>query len=150
MKTGPLPQVSVFNRQRKVALDRAELEDFARRALPLCARERGAGLTSLAEIDVVLVSDRKISELHRRFLQIDGPTDVITFQHGEIFISVETAQQQAKTHRTSLASELRFYLVHGLLHLQGFDDHRTSDRRRMFAAQERILASVLPPNRSSV
>jgi len=149
MKTGPLPQVSVFNRQRKVALDRAELEDFARRALPLCARERGSGLTSLAEVDVVLVSNHKISELHRRFMQLAGPTDVITFQHGEIFISVETAQQQAKTRRTSLASELRLYLVHGLLHLQGFDDHRTSDRRRMFAAQERILASVLPPNRSA-
>jgi probable rRNA maturation factor len=149
MKTAPLPQVFVFNRQRKIALDFAELENFARRALPLCARGRGAGLTSLAEIDVVIVSDRKISELHRRFLQIAGPTDVITFQHGEIFISVEMAQRQARTHRTSLASELRLYLVHGLLHLHGFDDHRASDRRRMFAAQERILASVLPPNGSA-
>lgn len=149
MKTIPLPQVSVLNRQRKVILDRAELENFARWALPLCARERGVGLTSLAEIDIVLVSDRKISELHWRFMQIDAPTDVITFQHGEIFISVETAQRQAKTHRTSLASELRLYVVHGLLHLQGFDDHRTSDRRRMFAVQERIVASALPPNRSA-
>jgi probable rRNA maturation factor len=149
MKTVSLPKVSVLNRQRKAILDRAELENFARRALPLCARKRGAGLTSLAEIDVVLVSDRKISDLHWRFMQIDGPTDVITFQHGEIFISVETAQRQAKIHRTSMASELRLYVVHGLLHLQGFDDHRTSDRRRMFAAQERILASVLPPNRSA-
>lgn len=149
MKTVPLPQVSIFNRQRKVALDRAALEEFARNALTLCAREGGPGLTTLAEVSVVLVSDRKISELHRRFMRIDGPTDVITFQHGEIFISVETAQCQAKTHRTSLASELRLYLVHGLLHLQGFGDHRASDRRRMFAAQERILASVLPPNRSA-
>jgi probable rRNA maturation factor len=149
MKTVSLPKVSVLNRQRKVILDRAELENFARRALPLCARERGAGLTSLAEIDVVLVSDRKISALHWRFMQIDGPTDVITFQHGEIFIGVETAQRQAKTHRTSLASELRLYVVHGLLHLQGFDDHRTSDRRRMVAVQERIVAAALPPNRSA-
>jgi probable rRNA maturation factor len=148
MKTVPLPQVFVFNRQRKIALDCAELENFARRALPLCARGRGAGVTSLAEIDVVLVSDRKISELHRRFMQIAGPTDVITFQHGEIFISVEMARRQARTHRTSLTGELRLYLVHGLLHLHGFDDQRASDRRRMFAAQERILASV-PPNGSA-
>ena len=148
MKTARLPQIFVFNRQRKVALDRAELEEFARGALPLCAREGGAGLTTLAEIDIVLITDRKISELHRRFMQIDGPTDVITFQHGEIFISVETAQREATTHHTSLASELRLYLVHGLLHLQGFDDHRTSDRRRMFALQERIFASILPPNGS--
>ena len=122
MKTARLPQISVFNRQRKTAVDRTALEDFARRALPLCARERGSGLTSLTEIDVLLISDRKIDELHRRFMGITGPTDVITFQHGEICISVETAQRQAATHGTSLEHELRLYLVHGLLHLHGFDD----------------------------
>ena len=148
MKNVRLPQISVFNRQRKLVVDRAELENFARNALPLCARERGAGLTSLAEIGVVLVSDRKMSELHWRFMQIDGPTDVITFQHGEIFISVEAAERQGRENQTSLASELRLYLVHGLLHLQGFDDHQRSDRRRMFIAQERIVASLLP-NRSA-
>jgi probable rRNA maturation factor len=145
MKGFRLPQIVVLNRQRKVAVDRAELGEFARRALPLCAREGGVGLTNLPGVDIVLVSDRKISELHRRFMQIEGPTDVISFQHGEIFISVETAQRQAKTHRTSLASELRLYLVHGLLHLQGFDDHRKSDRERMIVLQERILSSILPP-----
>ena len=99
MKAARLPQISVFNRQRKIALDRAELEAFARRALPSCAREKGTGLTSLPQVDVLLISDRRISELHRRFMQIAGPTDVITFQHGEIFISVETAQRQAEAHR---------------------------------------------------
>ncbi|MEO5716974.1 MAG: rRNA maturation RNase YbeY [Chthoniobacterales bacterium] len=142
MTTIPLPQISVFNRQRKVTLARAGLEDFARRALALCARERGAGLTTLAQIDVVIISDRKMSELHRRFMQIEGPTDVITFQHGEIFISVETAQSQAKAQRTSLLYELRLYLVHGLLHLQGFDDRAEKDRREMTALQERIVASL--------
>ena len=140
MKTVPLPQISIFNRQRKVAL--AELEDFARRALVLCARERGAGLTSLAQVDVVIISDRKMSELHRRFLQVDGPTDVITFQHGEIFISVETARRQARAEGTTLLYELRLYLVHGLLHLQGFDDRLPKERRRMAALQERILAAI--------
>ena len=104
MKTARLPQISVFNRQRKIALDRAELEAFARRALPSCAREKGTGLTSLPQVDVILISDRRISELHRRFMQIAGPTDVITFQHGEIFISVETAQRQAEAHHTSVDS----------------------------------------------
>ena len=111
MKTARLPQISVFNRQRKIALDRAELEAFARRALPSCAREKGTGLTSLPQVDVILISDRRISELHRRFMQIAGPTDVITFQHGEIFISVETAQRQAEAFGTSLEHELRLYLV---------------------------------------
>ncbi len=139
MKIAPLPRISVFNRQRKVAIDRTGLEEFARRALPLCAREDGPGLTSLALIDVILISDRKISELHRRFMQIDGPTDVITFQHGEIFISAETAQRAAETHRTSLVEELRLYLIHGLLHLHGLDDAQEEARRRMQTAQETIV-----------
>jgi probable rRNA maturation factor len=145
MKKEPasLPKISVRNRQRKVALDREALERFARRALALCARERGEGLTNLREIAVLLISDRKISELHRRFMQIDGPTDVITFHHGEIFISVQTAQRQAQTHRTSLAHELRLYLVHGLLHLHGFDDHDPAGRRRMDAIQEKITLTAV-------
>lgn len=150
MKPGSLPQISVFNRQRKVALDRAGLEDFARRALALCARERGAGLTKLAQIDVVFISDRRMSLLHRRFMQIDGPTDVITFQHGEIFISVETARRQAKTQRISWLYELRLYLVHGLLHLQGFDDRKEQERAGMAALQERIVAAIPFHARSAV
>ena len=141
MKTAWLPQIAVFNRQRKIALDCAKLEAFARRALPSCAREKGTGLTSLPRVDVILISDRRISQLHRRFMQIAGPTDVITFQHGEIFISIETAQRQAEAHYTSMDHELRLYLVHGLLHLQGFDDSEPAARRRMRRAQARILAS---------
>ena len=148
MKSVRLPEIVILNRQRKVALDRAGLEEFARLVLPLCAGEGGAALTTCDEVDVVLVSDRRISELHRRFMQIEGPTDVITFQHGEIFISVETAQRQARLRHTSLANELQLYLVHGLLHLQGFDDHRQNDRERMVALQERILKSASRLERS--
>ena len=144
MKVSLQPQISVHNRQRKIALDRDALQRFAAGALPLCLRERGRGpgLTSIKEIYVLLVSDRRISELHRRFMGIEDPTDVITFQHGEIFISVETARSQAKAHRTSLAHELRLYLVHGLLHLHGFDDHAPDGRRRMDLVQEEIVAAA--------
>ena len=142
MKEAPVtrPQISVRNLQRKIAVDRDALEQFARRALPLCLREQDDRLTSLGEISVLLISDRKMSQLHRRFMQIPGPTDVITFQHGEICISVETAQRQAKTFRISLGQELRLYLVHGLLHLHGFDDRDPVARQRMQAAQEKIVA----------
>jgi len=139
MKSAPLPQIFVHNRQRKVAVDRAAVEKFARRALPLCAGEKGSGLTNLDEIHVLLISDQRMSALHERFLQIAGPTDVITFEHGEIFISVETAQRQARTFRSSLGGELRLYLVHGLLHLRGWNDADTPGRRRMERAQERIV-----------
>ncbi len=77
-------------------------------------------------------------------MQIAGPTDVITFQHGEIFISVETAQRQAESFATSLEHELRLYLVHGLLHLHGFDDRDPDARRRMHSTQEKIVARAAP------
>ena len=142
MKSPRMPATIVLNRQRKLRVDRARLEAFAQRALVLCGGERGTGLTSLEEIAVVLVSDRRMSQLHRRFMGIPGPTDVITFQHGEIFLSVETARRQSRIHRTSLVGELQLYLVHGLLHLHGFDDREPAGRRRMQALQERILARV--------
>lgn len=135
-----LPKIFVHNRQRKISIAREDLERFARWALPLCAGTAGAGLTNLVEVHVLLVSDRRIAQLHRRFMQISGPTDVITFQHGEIFISVETARRQARSHRTSLGYELQLYLVHGLLHLHGYDDRDSVGRARMQSLQERILA----------
>ena len=142
MKPISLPQISILNRQRRIAFDLASFEVFARRALSACAAEEGVGLTSLGAIHVVLVSDRKIAELHRQFMQIAGPTDVITFQHGEIFISIDTAQRQARHYRTSFGHELRLYLVHGLLHLHGFDDQPAASRARMSHIQEGIVARL--------
>ena len=83
-----------------------------------------------------------MAELHRRFIGIAGPTDVITFQHGEIFLSAETAERQAADYRTSLHDELRLYLVHGLLHLAGYDDRRPAERKRMERLQEKIVAQA--------
>jgi probable rRNA maturation factor len=136
--------ISIRNLQRKIAFDRTALEQFALRALRLCRQQPGAGLTNREEIGVLVVSDRKIADLHRRFMKIAGPTDVITFQHGEIFISAETAQRQAAACGTSLEHELRLYLVHGLLHLHGFDDHDPAARRRMDSVQEGIVRLAAP------
>lgn len=138
-----LPSISVRNLQRKIAVERGALEEFARRALLLCARERNAGLTKLTQISILLVSDRKMSQLHRRFMQLPGPTDVITFQHGDICISVETARRQAEQFRTTLLAEVQLYLVHGLLHLCGFDDCDPAARRKMERVQRRIVATAL-------
>ena len=148
MKTHSEPIISVHDRQRKIPLDGAQLEQFAIRALRLCLREpaRGAGLASLEEIDVLLISDRRMGELHRKFMGMSGPTDVITFQHGEIFISTETARRQARIHRATLANELRLYLVHGLLHLHGFDDQSPDGKRLMDSVQAKIVAAAQSAN----
>jgi probable rRNA maturation factor len=139
------PKITVRNLQRAVPLDVADLENFAAKALRLCLQLRKnepTNLTKLREVALLFVSDRRMAVLHWRFLNQSGPTDVITFQHGEIFISAETARRHARTFGNSLAREVRLYIVHGLLHLHGFDDRDKADARKMKAAQKKTLAAV--------
>ena len=135
-------KILVHNLQRKISVSVAQLEKFAGKAvqhsLQLHPRER-TDLRKLSEIFIWLVSDRRMALLHRKFLGQSGPTDVLTFQHGEIFISVDTAQRHARAFGNSLLRELKLYIVHGLLHLHGFDDQTPSEAHKMKAAQERIL-----------
>ena len=135
-------QISVRNFQRKVPVNVAALEQFAARAVRRCLqvqKRKPTDLTRLGEVFVWLISDRRMARLHRQFLGKSGPTDVLTFQHGEIFISVETAKRQARVFGNSLMRELQLYIVHGLLHLHGFDDHTQSGARRMKKIQGEIL-----------
>jgi probable rRNA maturation factor len=142
------PGISVLNRQRKVRVDLASLRNFAARALEKCLelphRKSGA-LAKLREVNVILVADKRIAQIHRRFMNEPGPTDVITFQHGEIFISTETAMRQARGFGTTLDHELRLYFVHGFLHLQGFNDKTPNAAAEMKRVQERIVAAVPCP-----
>ena len=140
-----LPQITVRNLQRTVPINVGDLEKFAAKALRACLRLRKrepTDLTRLSEIFVWLVSDRRMASLHRQFLNQTGPTDVLTFQHGEIFISVETARRHARAFGNSLADELRLYIVHCLLHLHGFDDRKRADAGKMERVQKRILTAA--------
>src|SRR5881296_2450904 len=140
------PRISVRNLQRKIPVNVAELQKFALKVIPRCLQLRSrkrSDLTKLREISVWLISDRRMSRLHRQFLGPTGPTDVLTFQHGEIFISVETAKRHARVFGNPLMRELRLYIVHGLLHLHGFDDRTPAEVRKMQRTQERILRSAL-------
>jgi probable rRNA maturation factor len=137
--------ITVRNRQRMVRINLSALQSFAQRALNECLRlpaRRPGLLTEIDEVSVVLVSDRRMADLHRRFLKEAGPTDVITFQHGEIVIGVETAGRQASAFRTSLEHELRLYIAHGLLHLRGYDDKTIVGRAEMNRLQEKLVATM--------
>ena len=96
-------------------------------------------MSKLPRIFVWFISDRRMSQLHRQFLGETGSTDVLTFQHGEIFISVEAAKRHARVFGNSLMRELQLYIVHGLLHLHGFDDRTQAEVRKMRRTQEKIL-----------
>jgi len=145
MKTvGPL-RINVRNLQRTVPVNLDALRRFAARALPLCLDlnpKRRTELRSLSEVSVFLISDRRMAALHARFLGQPGSTDVITFEHGEIFVSAAMAKRHARQFNNSLLRELELYIVHGLLHLHGFDDRTESDARIMKAAQERLLNRI--------
>jgi probable rRNA maturation factor len=142
------PDIFVRNLQRKTRVNVAELQNFAAKAVCKSLRlhdGKKTDLRKLHKIFVWLISDRRMASLHRKFMHQTGPTDVLTFQHGEIFISVETARRNARRFGSSLASELRLYIVHGLLHLHGFDDRTQASARKMERIQKKILREALWP-----
>lgn len=103
------------------------------------------------QLGIHLVSARTMARLNARWLGHEGSTDVITFDHradgreslhGEIFISLDDAAMQSRLFGTSPASELVRYVVHGILHLQGYDDLDPASRRVMKREEERRMRSL--------
>lgn len=126
--------------------DTDRLRQISETALALCAGESGDGLFRLRELPVVevaVVSDRVIAKLHQQFMDVPGATDVITFEHGEIVISADTARREARQQGHGVTEELALYVIHGMLHLNGHDDIKPRDRARMHRVQERIWKRVL-------
>jgi probable rRNA maturation factor len=120
-----------------LAIDQAALIDLIRFA---STKESVAG-----EIAVWLCSDDEIAELHQRFMGIDGPTDVMSFpgddEHlGDIAVSTETAAHQASDVGHRHAREIAYLVLHGFLHLAGYDDLDPVSRQEMIARQDTILA----------
>ena len=144
-------KIHVQNRQRAVPVNLAWLRRLAEVALEKCAGESGDGrfaLAQLAEIEVAIVSDRVIARVHREFMGIRGATDVITFAHGEIVMSAPTAQRHARDYGHPTDHELALYTVHGLLHLNGYEDATPRAAARMHRTQARVLRTclaLLPP-----
>ena len=140
-----VPEIAARNLQQKISVNVAELEKFARDALKRCLqlqKRKRTDLRKLNAISVWLISDWRISRLHLQFFGESSATDVITFHHGDIFVSVETARRNAREFGNSLMSEIKLYIVHGLLHLHGFDDRQPADLRRMKNTQEKILRGM--------
>jgi probable rRNA maturation factor len=142
--------VEVIDRQRSLRLPRGWLAEVVQAAL---ARQ---GIAR-AELCLLLVDDRRIARLHDEWLGIPGPTDVLTFGpaaqapadgvlRGDIVASVETARRAAREVGWQPRHELAYYVIHGILHLVGYDDHDPADRRAMRARERVLLAAAgLPP-----
>ena len=142
------PEIEIFD-HTGTGGDTAEgLRRLAEKTVDQCLACTGSRtdvvLPKLETVEVSLVSDATIASVHDQFMSDPTPTDVITFEHGEILISLETAARSAIEHGHSPDRETLLYLVHGLLHLNGFDDRNEEARTEMEATQERILGAISP------
>jgi len=153
--------LAIANRQRTVLLNT--------RLLRCITEALMTELLKLEEFDISLIIVRapEMARINQTFLQHEGSTDVITFDygenvlpasrrqsasnlparrrkhvHGELFICIDDARAQAREFRTTWQSELARYVVHGVLHLRGYDDIRAADRRKMKREENRLLKEI--------
>lgn len=117
--------VEVVNRQRRLQLDTGAWSIFAGKALDAIGKKE-------ASATIAFVSDKRMRELNRQFRGVDKATDVLSFPAeekfnlGDVAVSVDTAALQAKENGLTLDRELAQLILHGLLHLCGYD-HETDN-----------------------
>lgn len=141
-----MPRITIAHRCRSSPYDPARLESLAASALPGClsiAKKNNAELASLPAVEISILGARAMAKVHRDFLGIPGPTDVITFPYGEILVCAPIAESRAKEFGHDTTTELALYIIHGLLHLSGHDDTAPEPARQMAATQKKILQKVL-------
>lgn len=111
----------------------------------------------LEPINVVFINDETMATMNWDFLQHEGPTDVIAFPNepdefsppnipmelGDVYVSVETAARECVKYDRDALTEVYVYVVHGLLHLLGYDDATTEERTAMLARGDRIVDGFL-------
>ena len=134
---------------------RVPVELLQKAALATLTHQKVAGACELA---VVVTDDEALHELNLRYRNVDAPTDVLAFPDetkgpfvnapgmprylGDVIISLQRAEAQAAEAGHDLTSELQLLVVHGILHLLGYDDQIDEKRGRMWAAQNAILSSL--------
>jgi probable rRNA maturation factor len=138
--SGAAIEISIEMPSREFPLSLAKFRRDAAKAVAAC----GFG----GRLSLAVVSDATMRRVNREFHDCDEPTDVLAFALGaggrdgfdaEVIVSLDTARREAAAHGVEPASELLLYVVHGVLHLMGHDDHALADARRMHARALSIL-----------
>ncbi len=140
--------IRIRNQQKKVRIDLSRLRKIAQSVLRL---ERKGKL----ELNILISDNGQMSEYHRKYLGINGPTDVIAFGMqegkrivgrsrvlGDIAVSAEMAREMAKHLHIPFQEEIARYLVHGILHLFGYRDHNVQLAAQMHRKQEELLRTI--------
>ena len=132
-------KVAVANRQRRLRINTRLLAEIAEAALEVVGDKP-------FHLGIALVDDAAMAKLNAHYHDTPGATDVLSFDYGgaegELIISVERAVTQARRYRTTAARELILYVVHGILHLHGYNDLTSAQRRRMRAAERRLVSEL--------
>jgi probable rRNA maturation factor len=118
----------------------------------VCRQE--ARLNQKGEICFIFVTDKQIRIINRKFLKQDYPTDVIAFNYsmpmpktkdtpfGDIYISLDTARSAARLGKYPVYQEIALLMLHGLLHLIGYEDHTHKKQKKMFARQRELFRKI--------
>ncbi|MEI8294749.1 MAG: rRNA maturation RNase YbeY [bacterium] len=145
-----LPKISISHKARSIAYDRTLLERLVAAALPRCfdlAKKNNAELLGLPSVEISILGSRAMAKVHRDFLDIHGATDVMTFPYGEVLVCAPIAAARSPEFGYSTTEELALYIIHGLLHLSGFNDISEPDAQKMATAQQEILKCILSETR---
>jgi probable rRNA maturation factor len=142
-----MSKIAIASPQEAVPIDRKRLREVARAVL------EGEGVAD-AEISLAFVDNPTIHRLNRRFLNHDEPTDVLSFPlgekggklAGELVVGAEVARDQAAERGHDVQAELALYVIHGLLHLCGYDDHDPAGARAMRARERHYLGRLGLPD----
>jgi len=138
--------ISLRNLQKRIPLKPLQLPRIVAKILK-CEKVKGV------QLSFVFVTDRRIKTLNQKYLKRNTSTDVLAFDFknassrvksaksiiGEVVISTDTIARNAKIFGTTLNSELILCVIHGILHLLGYDDHRPNDTRRMRHKEQQLL-----------
>jgi probable rRNA maturation factor len=142
-----MSRVSIASPQEAVAIDRRRMREVVQTVLA------GEDIAD-AEISLAFVDNPTIHTLNKRYLQHDEPTDVLSFPlsggkgrlAGELVIGAEVALTQAASRGHDVQVELALYVIHGLLHLCGYDDHDEADVEAMRQRERHYLQLLGLPN----
>ena len=134
-------RIQVADLQKRYRTDPRRVRSLARSVL---AAEGKAGRA----LSVALVNDDEIARIHLDFLGVPGPTDVVSFPLedeqddllGEVVVSTDTAAREARKRKLTLDREVLLYVVHGILHLCGYDDVSRKDETLMRKRECEVLA----------
>lgn len=107
----------------------------------------GSELKNLGDVNIIFCSDNYILDVNMKYLQHDYFTDIITFDYcegkvisGDLFISIDSVRENALFYKTEFVDELNRVIVHGILHLAGYDDHSDEDIKVMRSKEDYYLS----------